>query len=418
MNTIHKRNGQLAGGFLLLAGFLLMIYQERLAFPVFRVLGFVIFLASLYSFFHPSGHKTDPVVRRNSLLLAFLAFFFSFNAAIPARFLAWMIVLEVWCIGIILLIDTYLQWRSQGQLRMGSFLDGLFHFLLGGVALLHFQDSISMIYAIFGGVIVLRGISILRYEHSVDQLPRPNHVIRRKSWGVPLFLSAILPVRSLQAINHKLNPQKSQPVLIGSNLKEGQKPDLQVWIHTARKGFEMFGHVDLSFEGKTYAYGLYDVDHSYLFGLAGRGVLFTLNSEDYLHSLEKEDWRAVTSYGMVLTDAQKVAISERIKELMRHTQPISLTSPSQQSSYLGKLAQDYPVSTYRFIDTSFKTYFVMTTNCVLLADTILEAIGTDHVANHGILTPGTYLDYFEREYQNPSSAVVSKVVVGRRAPEA
>ena len=56
----------------------------------------------------------------------------------------------------------------------------------------------------------------------------------------------------------------------------------------------------------------------------------------------------------------------------------------------------------------FKTYFVLNTNCVLLADTILGTSGIDILKVSGLIAPGTYYEYFEREFKRKRSKVVSK----------
>ena len=50
----------------------------------------------------------------------------------------------------------------------------------------------------------------------------------------------------------------------------------------------------------------------------------------------------------------------------------------------------------------------MTTNCVLLADRIIGKSGIDIVNMNGIITPGTYLSYFEEEYKKENSRVIEK----------
>lgn len=237
---------------------------------------------------------------------------------------------------------------------------------------------------------------------------------RRKRLGLPIFLSVLIPIGALNAINRLLSPDKSQPIRLNKVEADPGQPDLEIWIHTARRGFEMMGHVDISYKGVTYAYGQYDVESSRAFGMVGDGVLFRLSSEDYLDSLAQDDWRALVGYGMVLTDIKKKAIEKRLQEIMAHTVPLVLKTDKQQQSYLGQLDNRYGVESFKFTNSQFKTYFVMTTNCVLLADTILEVIGTDNVANHGILTPGVYQDYFEREYLRPHSNVITKFVLGKQ----
>lgn len=343
----------------------------------------------------------------------FLTIFFFNNALLPAGFLAIILVLEFFVLGCILFIDLILQWNSQKKILLWTLFDALLHLFFSIYALVHLEGTLGWIYSFLGLSLIVRGFTALKDAWDFDRPSFPTRG-RRKHLGLPIFLSAIIPVSALNAVNRLLNPNRSQPILLEEKGLPTQQPDLEIWIHTARKGFEMMGHVDISYKGMTYAYGQYDVDSARFFGIMGDGVLFRLSSEDYLASLAQEDWRAVLGYGMVLTDAQKQAIEERLGEMMSWTQPFYLTSQAQKESYLGQLNQRYRVDNFKFTQTKFKTYFVMTTNCVLLADTILAAIGTDNVANHGILTPGVYQDYFEREYQKPHSAIVSKFVLGKQ----
>lgn len=70
------------------------------------------------------------------------------------------------------------------------------------------------------------------------------------------------------------------------------------------------------------------------------------------------------------------------------------------------MSKKYSVETYKFSKSRFKTYFVLGTNCVKLADKLIGTSGLDLIAMVGILSPGTYYDYFAQEYQKPHSMVV------------
>ena len=52
----------------------------------------------------------------------------------------------------------------------------------------------------------------------------------------------------------------------------------------------------------------------------------------------------------------------------------------------------------------------MSTNCVLLADTIVGTAGTDILSARGFISPGTYQDYLDKEFERPHSLVVTKRV--------
>lgn len=81
-----------------------------------------------------------------------------------------------------------------------------------------------------------------------------------------------------------------------------------------------------------------------------------------------------------------------------------------QPMYAALLQQQTGAQLYKFTQSRFKTYFVLSTNCVLLADTILGQAGTDVLSVRGFISPGTYQDFLEREYSKPYSMVVSRFV--------
>ena len=60
-----------------------------------------------------------------------------------------------------------------------------------------------------------------------------------------------------------------------------------------------------------------------------------------------------------------------------------------------------------------KTYFVLGTNCGTLVDKILRSSGIDVLNPNGIITPGTYYDFLEREYMKKGSRVVSKKIYNK-----
>ena len=56
----------------------------------------------------------------------------------------------------------------------------------------------------------------------------------------------------------------------------------------------------------------------------------------------------------------------------------------------------------------------ITTNCVKLVDEVIGRSGTDILSLNGIITPGTYYDYLNREYEKQDSMVVTRRVYARR----
>lgn len=69
---------------------------------------------------------------------------------------------------------------------------------------------------------------------------------------------------------------------------------------------------------------------------------------------------------------------------------------------------------FKFRKSKFKTYFVLSTNCVLLADSVIGQAGTDILGIRGFIAPGTYQTYLDQEYEKPHSMVVAKNIYYRK----
>ena len=76
--------------------------------------------------------------------------------------------------------------------------------------------------------------------------------------------------------------------------------------------------------------------------------------------------------------------------------------------YASRLYEATGARFYKFRSGRFKTYFVLGTNCVLLADRLIGASGSDIIHVSGIITPGTYYDYLNRQYLLQNSNVISR----------
>ena len=61
-------------------------------------------------------------------------------------------------------------------------------------------------------------------------------------------------------------------------------------------------------------------------------------------------------------------------------------------------------------DGKFKNYFVLGVNCCLLADSIIGKSGSDLLKMSGIITPGTYYEYLNREFRKKNSMVISRTI--------
>ena len=342
-------------------------------------------------------------------VLAFLIYFFRLSW--PA-FLSKAIGYYQLFIGVSLFISWLLLRRDRISGRVGILLASVIN-LIWGVASIAIKSSetVDGVVARLGFYLVFIGLTILMdaRDYYLSQRTK-TRVKRRMRVPLPVIFTILLPKKMLDKINHFIQEELSMNEWTSPELKEtDRQPVLKVFIHVGEDGFNQMGHVDLSYKGRVYAYGNYDIDSERLLGAIGEGVLFSLDDQDYIDYCLQCN-KTLFEYRVVLTAAQEVEFEKNLNDIFKNTQSWEPTSSTQLTSYLGKMTQKYNVDTFKFQSSRYKTYFVLGTNCVLLADQLVGASGLDLLAMVGILAPGTYYDYFEKEYQKPNSIVVGKTI--------
>lgn len=229
----------------------------------------------------------------------------------------------------------------------------------------------------------------------------------RFAMAVPIFVAAILPRNTLNDIDTLIK-----------NTKEDKKNDLEVFIYLRKGVFGQFGHVDFSYKGLTYSYGSFDPHSQKLMGGYGEGVLIVCERDKFLKHGNVFKQATIVKYGLKLNEAQKLLIDERINELMSNTYRFYCDAEiddrngikKEYDTYLSNLYANTKAKTYKFKSGKFKTYFVLTTNCVNVADYVIHMKNLDIINIKGIITPGTYLSYLNDEYLSDSKIVESRYV--------
>lgn len=342
-------------------------------------------------------------------VLAFLIYFFRLSWP---TFLSKAIGYYQLFIGVSLFISWLLLRRDRVSGRVGILLASVINIIWGVASIaIKSSETVDGVVARLGFYLVFIGLTILMdaRDYYLSQRTK-TRVKRRIRVPLPVIFTILLPKKMLDKINHFIQEELSMNEWISPELKEtDRQPVLKVFIHVGEDGFNQMGHVDLSYKGRVYSYGNYDIDSERLLGAIGEGVLFSLDDQDYIDYC-LQDNKTLFEYRVVLTAAQEVEFEKNLNDILKNTQAWEPTSPTQLASYLGKMTQKYNVDTFKFQSSRYKTYFVLGTNCVLLADQLIGASGLDLLAMVGILAPGTYYDYFEKEFQKPNSIVVGKTV--------
>lgn len=414
----------LAQGFLfVLLGLILMVTGTWLPVTVIRLVLFLAWIATVLDLvlrIFKKSQSTDTLGVALVKLLV-LGYLLGSNLAtdVPIYILALVIgVYQIFHASINLV--TYVLYRKNKiRPRFRLLLDGLVLVFLGGTSLLSSTGNSVFQLFVLGAYFFLYGVSNIRDGFLFEEEIGKNHLKRRIRISLPIVLAALIPARTLAKINKFMqeNADEREDIHLGM-VKSGKTAELEIFVHTAETSlFSAIGHVDICYQGRVISYGNYDPSSETLFGMVGDGVLYFCDRDKYIDLCKRESQKTLFGYGIDLTPEMEKAVQKKLAELKQLTIPwepsadkIMTGDGKEDYTYAYKIRHETDGELYKFIKSKFKSYFVLSTNCVLLADTIVGQAGTDILSPKGFIAPGTYQAYLNREFEKPNSIVVSKHV--------
>lgn len=414
----------LVQGFLfVLLGLILMVTGTWLPVTVIRLVLFLAWIATVLDLvlcIFKKSQSTDTLGVALVKLLV-LGYLLGSNLAtdVPIYILALVIgVYQIFHASINLV--TYVLYRKNKiRPRFRLLLDGLVLVFLGGTSLLSSTGNSVFQLFVLGAYFFLYGVSNIRDGFLFEEEIGKNHLKRRVRMSLPIVLAALIPASTLAKINKFMqeNADEREDIHLGM-VKSGKTAELEIFVHTAETSlFSAIGHVDICYQGRVISYGNYDPSSETLFGMVGDGVLYFCDRDKYIDLCKRESQKTLFGYGIDLTPEMEKAVQKKLAELKQLTIPwepsadkITTGDGKEDYTYAYKIRHETDGELYKFIKSKFKSYFVLSTNCVLLADTIVGQAGTDILSPKGFIAPGTYQAYLNREFEKPNSIVVSKHV--------
>lgn len=407
------------GSIITLIGVILLFYGLALPKVAFKLVILSLFLGSLTNVFLRFFKK--EMVSENALISIFKTVFFGFllasNTVISLQIylLAIAVALYQGLLAFINIVTYFLYRKNAIRPRWRYLFDGI---LLAMVALGTFMSrdgDAELQFKIIGVYLMLLGITNIRDSLFFNKDLTQSQLKRKVRVSLPIVLTALIPATALSKINTFLEEEEATIEEAYNGSKVDEDVDLEVLVHTAPGNlFQAVGHVDICYKGRVISYGSYDVFSEKFFGMIGDGVLFNVDFENYIELCKREGHKSLFSYGIKLTEQQREAVEARIREIESLTLPFEPSPDKLEKTndytYPYKLKTEADGHIYKFKSSKFKTYFVLSTNCVLLADSIIGQAGTDILSSKGFITPGTYKDYMDREYERPHSVVVKKTL--------
>ena len=414
----------LAQGFLfVLLGLILMVTGTWLPVTVIRLVLFLAWIATVLDLvlrIFKKSQSTDTLgVALVKLLVLGYLLGSNFATDVPIYILALVIGVYQIFHATINLVTYVLYRKNKIRPRFRLLLDGLVLVFLGGTSLLSSTGNSVFQLFVLGAYFFLYGVSNIRDGFLFEEEIGKNHLKRRVRMSLPIVLAALIPASTLAKINKFMqeNADEREDIHLGM-VKSGKTAELEIFVHTAETSlFSAIGHVDICYQGRVISYGNYDPSSETLFGMVGDGVLYFCDRDKYIDLCKRESQKTLFGYGIDLTPEMEKAVQKKLAELKQLTIPwepsadkIMTGDGKEDYTYAYKIRHETDGELYKFIKSKFKSYFVLSTNCVLLADTIVGQAGTDILSPKGFIAPGTYQAYLNREFEKPNSIVVSKHV--------
>ena len=358
--------------------------------------------------------------RANTGTILLIVFDFSFMMAIltrPDRFMSLVHIFFGWWMfghGIISLIEFQVLVRDQQPGTVSRFFTGIIFllvsaFMLSGRSLSVKNDVLTVtaagFFLIYGVLGFLFHLSVLRRRQNPD-LP---------SWSVspPILLNAFFPFQVFISLKQLKDDTRL------SSAKPAEEPDLKVFIYMKGKGPEIFGHIDLSYRGTILSYGNHDPQSRRLNGTYGDGVLIRADEDLFLREGINTEEKSVIGYGIQVDETERTALEKRIEDLLSRTVPWKPAAQLAEEAgedmsacrdYASRVYRETHCEMFKFSKGKFRTYFISSTNCVMLADELIRNRYLTLVDLTGIVTPGAYLSFLNTEYLKPNSKVITRTL--------
>ncbi|NBK96852.1 MAG: DUF308 domain-containing protein [Erysipelotrichia bacterium] len=287
-----------------------------------------------------------------------------------------------------------------------------FAIFLGFIPYLHINVIMNVIatYFILYGIFYYKDLIV-----EMTPMKQKDHIKRHIRISLPVFLQALLPKFVLDEVNEFLIPSDQKEIDARSDFsqyKVAERADVEIYIHASNKGFGKVGHVDICIDNQFLSYGNYDSESVRFNELIGDGVLINAYKEEYIPFVIKDSEKTLFCFGLKLNALQKERVQKQLSEIKKLLYPWQVpTYKGKDLPYAARLLQECPdTAFYKFKKGRFKTYFVATTNCVQLADYIVGSAGLDILNMNGIVTPGAYYEYLERQFALNNQMVIYKKI--------
>lgn len=338
---------------------------------------------------------------------------FEMNFSPFIRFIPIIIFLYSMLMGFMHAI-TFWQYRKDYSFKkINEFLSFMICLIFGYFILINLDLSLTIcgIYLIVYSI----NLFILFIDEKIP-IKNKNKIKNKIHISLPIFISAFIPNRVLNNINRHLEPKED--TIFKDYKNNRHKANVEILVHVTPSGNESFGHCDICINDTIISYGGYDYDSIKFNYTYGPGVMFEVaNKEKYIKFCQKTSNKSIFGFGLYFNGEQMNKLNNKINELKERCYvwkcPVQLNS-NDYDDYSSLLHLETNAKFYKFKYGKFKYYFVLGFNCAKFVDEILRACSLDTIIS-GIISPGTYYDFLNREFNKKNGIVISKTIYFHRS---
>ena len=424
----NATNSLIIGISLLVIGILMLVGRDWLYINFINIFLIAVLIFSIKKFFNYFiGKKKDRQMNfTTSILNLLFCLICSFFRNIPLSILPIVFGVYLLLNASIKFINGLILWKNNANGKLTEFTIGLIYLIFSLSIIFSPIKNLNVVLVVIGIYVVLLGLNYI-FDFITFVIPRrvKNKVKRNIRISLPAFVEAIIPFTVLNEINYLLDKENYDKPFVFEEKSEEVVPDLEVIVHTSNRGFNRMGHVDLYYDGYVISYGNYDDSSTRFFNMIGDGVIFATDKEKYIPFCIEHSKKTLFVFGLKLTNIQKKNIDKVIRKTFDNLS--NWKSPYEEaltkkkkvnmndySDYASRLYQATNAKFYKVKSGKFKNYFVLGTNCCRLADNIIGKSGIDLLKMNGVITPGTYYEYLNREFQKKNSMVISRKIYNQK----
>ena len=365
-----------------------------------------------YKYHHDKLYQLLDIFFWSIILLCSLVKPHAFYYVIPKIIGAWIFIHALVKIFVI-----YIRIKDHLKLSVVKILFLFVDLCMSSFLLLNPYQHHKVIGLVIGLYFLIYGINGL-WDFIREIMPKGvgSKLDKKLQLALPPFVSAIIPPHILRTLLNKDDATIAEEEF--NEIKENIPIDMEVLIHLAPSGPAMFGHTDIIYKNHVISYGCYDPHKRTLFGTYGDGVVLVANKNTYIHNCLENENKILISFEISLTKDQKQMVNKKLLSIKRNC--VRFYSDEELSrkglpcmgicdDYISRVTRTSPDSKfYKIRKGELKTFFVLSTNCVCFMSNILNSLGLNLFDLSGIISPGAYYDFMNRQFKSDKSFVISR----------